>query len=63
MASWFKEEDWFTFEEAVSLMECSRKQLKKWIRERLVIATFPPMTEGNGEWIIHYTSVANKPRN
>jgi hypothetical protein len=60
-ASWFKEEDWFTFEEAMTLMECSRGQLNEWIREMKVSATFAPMTEGHGEWLVHWTSVMDVP--
>ena len=60
-ASWFKKKDWFTFGEACGLMECDPRTLHCWIREGLVLASFPPGTDGNGEWFIHADSVANKP--
>ena len=45
----------------MTLMECSRRQLNEWIREMKVSATFAPMTEGHGEWLVHWTSVMDVP--
>ncbi len=61
-AEWFREKEWFSFEEAMTTMRVSRRQLMRWIHESKVAAVFPPMTDGEGEWVIHWTSVVQPPK-
>ena len=61
-ASWYKEKDWFTIQEACELMECSYRTMMRWIESGAVYACFPPNTEGKGNWHIHADSIANRPK-
>ena len=60
-ATWFQETEWFTVAAAAKVIRVTEAQVHDWITRGKVIATMPPMTEGNGEWLVHWSSVSNPP--
>ena len=60
-AKWYEDREWFTVTEAAKILMVSRSAVFRWIHEGKVKATFPPMTEGEGNWMVHWSGIANPP--
>ena len=60
-ASWFQEKEWFTVQDAAKVIRVRESQIHDWITQGKITATMRPMTEGNGEWLVHWSSVSSPP--